>query len=504
MELFSLKTTTMTKKSPSRVARPLVGQVAERQESFRIETDSMGEMKVPATAYYGAQTQRAVENFPISELRFSRPFLCALGIVKRCAAGVNAELGLLEGKLAEAIETAAEQVIEGHLDDQFVVDIFQTGSGTSTNMNANEVIAGRANELLGGPRGGKSPIHPNDHVNRGQSSNDVIPTALHISVLETLERATLPALRKMQAALAAKAHEFDRIVKIGRTHLMDATPVRLGQEFGGYASLLEHGIRRLEGVRPHLAELAIGGTAVGTGLNTHQEFPQRIVGRISEFTGLQFTQAANYFEALGSRDAAVETSGALRSLAVSLTKIANDIRWLGSGPRCGIGEILLPEIQPGSSIMPGKVNPVLCESVMQVAAQVVGNDATIAWAGALGGNFELNVMQPVIAFNLLQSAALIATVCDAFTDRCVIGIRAHERRCTEQIELSLAMCTALASEIGYDEAAKIAQQSSETGRTVREIALEHPQLKATPDKVARLLDPRSQTERGAVIAGGAG
>jgi fumarate hydratase class II len=464
----------------------------------------MGEMRVPAAAYYGAQTQRAVENFPISDLQFPRPFIRALGIIKLCAARVNTELGLLDAELSKAIESSAQEVIDGKLDDQFVVDVFQTGSGTSTNMNANEVIAGRANELLSGPRGGNSPVHPNDHVNRGQSSNDVIPTAMHIAALELIERSTLPAIQKLHAALAAKAHEFDKIVKIGRTHLMDATPVRLGQEFSGYASMLEHGITRLGALRPHLAELAIGGTAVGTGINTHPEFPARIVRRIAELTGLPFTTATNYFEALGARDAAVEASGVLKTIAVSLTKIANDIRWLGSGPRCGIGEILLPETQPGSSIMPGKVNPVMCESLMQVVAQVIGNDATITWGAAIGGSFELNVMMPIIAFSLLQSAALIASACHPFTDKCVVGIRANERRCTEQIELSLAMCTVLAPEIGYDEAAKIAQQAYETGHTVREIALEHPKLRDTPDKVARLLDPWSQTERGVSVAGSGG
>jgi fumarate hydratase class II len=471
---------------------------------LRIERDSMGEMRVPRDAYYGAQTQRAVENFPISDMRLPRAFVRALGIIKLCAARVNAELGLLDAKLVGAIDTAAREVVDGKLDEQFVVDVFQTGSGTSTNMNANEVIAGRANELLGGPRGGKSPVHPNDHVNRGQSSNDVIPSAIHISTLQVIEHQTLPGLKKLHAALAAKAREFDRIVKIGRTHLMDATPVRLGQEFGGYASMIEHSIRRIEAVRPHLLELALGGTAVGTGINTHAEFPARVVRQIAGLTGLPFTTAANYFEALGGRDAAVETSGALRTVAVSLTKIANDIRWLGSGPRCGIGEILLPETQPGSSIMPGKVNPVMCESVLQVAAQVIGNDATVAWCGAMGGNFELNVMMPVLAFNLLQSAALVGSVCNAFTDKCVAGIQANERRCQEQIELSLAMCTALAVEIGYDEAAKIARQAYETGRSVRAIALEHPQLKDRPDRVAQLLDPWSQTERGATVTGAGG
>ncbi len=462
----------------------------------RVEQDSMGETQVPAAAYFGAQTQRAIENFAISDLRFPRAFLRALGIVKLCAARVNAELGLLDTALAQAIGAAAQEVLDGKFDDQFVVDLFQTGSGTSTNMNANEVIAGRANELLTGRRGGKSPVHPNDHVNRGQSSNDVIPAAIHIAALETIEHRTLPALQKLHAALATKAQEFDKIVKIGRTHLMDATPVRLGQEFGGYASILAHGIARMEGVRRHLGELAIGGTAVGSGINTHPEFAQRTVRKIVEHTGFPFVVAPNYFEALGGRDAAVEASGALRTVAVSLTKIANDIRWLGSGPRCGIGEILLPELQPGSSIMPGKVNPVMCEAMLQVAAQVIGNDATIAWSGGIGGSFELNVMMPVIAFNLLQSATLIANACDAFADKCVVGIRANERRCAEQIEQSLAMCTALATEIGYDEAAQVARTAYDTGRTVREVAFEHPKLKDRPDRVAQLLDPWSQTEHG--------
>jgi fumarate hydratase class II len=461
--------------------------------AWRTESDSMGETRVPSQAYYGAQTQRAVENFPISDLRLPRPFLRAIGIIKLCAARVNQQLGLLDSALAQAIELAAQEVADGKLDDQFVVDVFQTGSGTSTNMNANEVIAGRANELLGGPRGGRSPVHPNDHVNRGQSSNDVIPTAMHIATLELIERTTVPALQKLRAALTDKAIQFDGVVKIGRTHLMDATPVRLGQEFGGYASMVEHGIARLAAVRRHLAELAIGATAVGTGINTHPEFAHRIVACIAELTALPFTTAPNYFEALGARDAAVEASGALKSVAVSLTKVANDIRWLGSGPRCGIGEIILPAIQPGSSIMPGKVNPVMCESVMQVAAQVVGNDAAVTWAGAIGGTFELNVMMPVIAFDLLQSATLIAHVCHAFADKCVGGIRANERRCLDGVEQSLAMCTALATEIGYDEASKISQRAFETGRTVREIASEHPKYLHDPDKLARLLDPWKQT-----------
>jgi fumarate hydratase class II len=461
---------------------------------YRIEKDFLGEVRVPLEVYYGAQTQRAIENFPISGLRFTRSFIRALGIVKYCAARVNSELGLLDAPLAAAIETAAQEVMDGKFDDQFLVDVFQTGSGTSTNMNANEVIAGRANELIAGQRGGKEPVHPNDHVNLGQSSNDVIPTALHISVLEVIAHQTRPALEALRAALDRKAREFDKIVKIGRTHLMDATPVRLGQEFGGYASMVQHGLSRLDGVETHLAELALGGTAVGTGINTHPEFARRTVAQIVRVTELPFTNANNFFEALGARDAAVETSAGLKTVAVSLTKIANDIRWLGSGPRCGIGEIRLPDVQPGSSIMPGKVNPVLCESLMQVAAQVVGNDATITWAGAFGGTLELNVMMPVIAFNLLQSASLLARACAIFADKCVAGLQANDQRCAEQVERSLAMCTALVPEIGYDEAAKIARTALESGRTVREVAQEHLSFRDRRDRLQQLLAPWNQTD----------
>jgi fumarate hydratase class II len=458
-------------------------------DDFRLERDFMGEVRVPAQAYYGAQTQRAVENFPISGLRFTRPFIRALGLVKSCSARANLELGLLDPPLAAAIGTAAQEVIDGKLDDQFVVDVFQTGSGTSTNMNANEVIAGRANELLTTRRGGKDPVHPNDHVNLGQSSNDVIPTTIHISMMEVIEHHTKPALEALHEALTTKAQEFDKVVKIGRTHLMDATPLRLGQEFSGYASMVQHDLQRLLGVRPHLAELAIGGTAVGTGINTHPEFGRRVVSHIARIAQLPFTVAPNYFEALGARDAAVEASAMFKTLAVSLTKVANDIRWLGSGPRCGIAEIRLPEIQPGSSIMPGKTNPVLCESLMQVAAQVIGNDATVCWAAALGSNFELNVMMPVIACNMLQSAMLLANVCRIFSDKCVSGIQANEQRCSEQVERSLALCTALVPQIGYDEAAQIARRAFETGRTVREIAQEHKAFRDRPELLARLLTP---------------
>ena len=457
---------------------------------YRIEADSMGEIQVPAQAYYGAQTARAVENFPVSQLRFPRPFIWALGLIKKHAALTNATLGLLPEQLAQAISRAAQEVIEGQLDHQFVVDIFQTGSGTSTNMNANEVIACRAIELLTGKRGDKS-IHPNDHVNRGQSSNDVIPTAIHLSTLEELVRQLIPALSELHRELAAKSELFWNVLKIGRTHLQDATPIRLGQEFSGYASMVEHGLTRLRQVQAHLGELALGGTAVGTGINTHPEFARRVIAGIAAETGLPLTEAPNHFEAQGSRDACVEASGALRTLAVSLIKIANDIRWLGSGPRCGLGELQLPSTQPGSSIMPGKVNPVMCEMLIQVGAQVIGNDATIAFSGTFG-NLELNVMLPVIAHNLLESVALLSSASRIFTRRCVAGLEANRDRCEGAIERSLAMCTSLAPVIGYDNAAKIAKIAHQTGRTVREVALEQSGLDQA--RLDQLLDPTAQTK----------
>src|SRR2546426_11298581 len=365
----------------------------------RLERDSLGEMEVPADVYYGASTARAVQNFPISGLRFPRPFIRALGLIKRAAAEVNMDLGLLERPVGTAIVTAATQVADGRLDDQFVLDIFQTGSGTSTNMNANEVISNRATELLGGARGSKL-VHPNDHVNLGQSSNDVIPTAIHIAAGEMMQQQLIPALSCLQKALARKAKEFDKIVKIGRTHLQDATPVRLGQEFSGYARQIELGIQRVTRAQHALSEVALGGTAVGTGLNCHPKFSAKVLAIISKETGCTFTEAKNHFEAQSTQDSLVEASGELKTIAVSLMKIANDIRWLGSGPRCGLGEILLPETQPGSSIMPGKVNPVIAEAVTMVAAQVMGNDVTIM-VGGQAANFELIVMLPVMAHNLL-------------------------------------------------------------------------------------------------------
>ncbi len=460
---------------------------------FRIEADSMGQMRIPEKAYWGAETQRAVENFPVSNLRFPRRFLRALGMLKRASAEANRELALLPKDLAEAISLAAQEVTEGKLDDQFVLDIFQTGSGTSTNMNANEVIANRANEILGGKIGDKRPVHPNDHVNLGQSSNDIIPSSIHIAALEGIQRDLLPALNSLQSILEEKAREFDRVVKIGRTHLQDATPIRLGQEFSGYASMVQHGMRRLENTGRHLAELAVGGTAVGTGINTHPAFAGLVVGKISEMTGLTFREAENHFEAQGAKDALVEASSALKTLATSLMKMANDIRWLGSGPRCGIGEIILPEVQPGSSIMPGKVNPVIPEALCQVAAQVIGNDATIA-IGGMSGNFELNVMMPVMAHNLLQSISLLANASLLFAQKYVRGLKADGERCREMIEKSLAMATALSPHIGHDAAARIAREAYESGKTIRQVAREKKVLPS--EKLEKILDPWRMTEPG--------
>ncbi len=462
------------------------------RQKFRIEKDSMGAVKVPMSAYYGAQTQRAIENFPISGIGFPSRFIRALAIVKFAAASVNEELRLLDPKIASVVRRAASEVIEGKLDKEFVVDIFQTGSGTSTNMNANEVIANRALEFLGKPRGGKE-VHPNDHVNMGQSSNDVIPAAIHISALEAFQRDLLPALEGLHGALRKKSQEFDRIVKIGRTHLADATPIRLGQEFGGYARQIELNIHRIKGACSGLEELALGGTAVGTGINTHPEFPSHTVKKISDITKLNFREAQNHFEAQAAKDAVVQASGTLKTLAVSLTKIANDLRWLSSGPRCAIGEISLPDTQPGSSIMPGKVNPVMCESVLQVAAHVMGCDTTITLC-AQAGNFELNVMMPVMALRLLEAITFSAAVANAFTEKCVVGIRANKERCEELIEKSLAMVTSLAPVIGYDAAAKIAKESFASGKTVREVAKAHKVL--PDDHLNKILDPWRMTEPG--------
>ncbi len=466
--------------------------MASVEPQFRVEKDSMGEVKVPQQAYYGAQTQRAVDNFPVSQRRFPREFIRALGLIKLAAAQVNREMGLLEERVTAPIVQAAQEVVDGKLDADFPIDIYQTGSGTSTNMNANEVMANRAVEVMGGARGSRL-IHPNDHVNMCQSSNDVIPTAIHVAALEGIDKHLLPALRTLYRALAAKAKEFDDDIKIGRTHLMDATPIRLGQEFSGYARQVELGIRRVESARPSLAELALGGTAVGTGLNAHPEFAKRVIARLGGLTGIEFREAENHFEAQGAQDALVEASGALKTIAVSLMKIANDLRWLGSGPRCGIGELMLPELQPGSSIMPGKVNPVIPESVIQVAAQVLGNDLVVTLGGQWGA-LELNTMMPVMASNLLESIQILGHAAANFAERCIVGIQANRERCAELIEQSQAMCTALAPEIGYDAAAQIAKESFATDRTVRQVARERQVL--PEDRLNELLDPRRMTEPG--------
>jgi len=457
----------------------------------RTEHDSMGPVEVPEDAYYGASTRRAVLNFPISGLRFSRRFIRVLGLIKRAAAEVNAELGLLEPRLAEAIARAADEVAEGRLDEHFVADVFQTGSGTSTNMNANEVIANRAAELLGGQRGSKL-VHPNDHVNLGQSSNDVIPTATHLSALLAIREELVPALSALQASLSAKAEEFWPVIKTGRTHLQDATPIRLGQEFRGYAGQVERALRRVERAAADLEEVALGGTAVGTGLNTHPLFAARVCERLSAATGLAVRETDNHFQAQNNLDAVVGCSGALRAAAVALFKIANDISWLGSGPRAGLGELSVPEVQPGSSIMPGKVNPVVPEALIQVCAQVVGNDATVALAGHRSF-FELNTMMPVAGYNLLQSIELLAAAARNFAERCVDGLRATERG-PELVEKGLAIATGLAPLIGYDAAAEVAKEAARSGRTIREVAQERAEL--SDEGLQRALDPTSMTEPG--------
>ncbi len=453
----------------------------------------MGEMEVPADALYGASTQRAVLNFPVSGTGFSRPMIRAMGLVKWAAALTNAELKLLESSKAEAIAAAAQEVADGLLDTHFVVDVYQTGSGTSTNMNANEVIANRCSQHAGKPIGSRDPVHPNDHVNMSQSSNDVIPTAIHIAVAESLRNDLAPALLSLHSSLAVKAEAFHPVIKIGRTHLMDATPVRLGQVFGGYARQIELSASRTHKAINALLELPLGGTAVGTGINCHPRFARLAIEHIAEKTNISFREAVDHFEAQAAKDALVEASGQIKTIAVSLFKIANDIRWLSSGPRCGIGEIQLPATQPGSSIMPGKVNPVMAESVMQVAARVVGNDAAVAWAGA-NGNFELNVMMPVMAHSLLESIRLLSTAAALFQNRCVEGIEANVERCEGLIELSMSMVTSLAPLIGYDRAAAIAKESVATGKTVRQICVEQQVL--PPDRLAAALDPVSMTAPG--------
>ena len=457
--------------------------------AYRIEQDSLGEMQVPEDALYGAQTARAVDNFPISGIRLKQPMVRALGLIKKHAAQSNLELGLLPAEIADVIIRAATEVIDGKLSEHFPVDIFQTGSGTSSNMNANEVIANRAARLLGQPIGSKA-VHPNDQVNLGQSSNDVFPSAIHIACAEQLHRQLLPSLEQLLQQLTEKSEQFKDILKIGRTHLQDATPIKMGQVFSGYARQVELAHERLSVCSSSLYELPLGGTAVGTGINTHPEFAPRTIAAIARETCLPFREASNHFEAQGAKDALVTTSSSLKTCAVSLFKVANDIRFLSSGPRCGIGELVLPAVQPGSSIMPGKINPVMAESLMQVCAQVIGNDATVALCG-LSGNFELNVMMPVLAHNILESIELLSRGVRAFEEKCLADLQTDEQRCADLLEKSLALVTALVPEIGYDRAAELAKQAHKTGKTLRELALEDG---IAADLLDKLLDPATMTE----------
>ena len=454
----------------------------------RIEKDSMGEVKVPADALYGASTQRAVDNFPISDLRFSRRFIWALGLQKGSSAIIAAKMGHLDQGKADAILQAADEVMSGDLDDQFVLDIFQTGSGTSTNTNANEVIAARANQILG-----DGEVHPNDEVNFGQSSNDVIPTAIHLAAVAAMREELLPALDKLAGSLEAKASELADVVKSGRTHLMDATPVTLGQEFGGYAAQVRKGVDRVEKVLPELEELALGGTAVGTGINAPEGYAEAVIGLMAERSGFPYREADDHFEAQGSKDATVMASGVLKTLATSLFKIANDIRFLGSGPTSGISELKIPALQPGSSIMPGKVNPVMSEMMMMVTAHVIGNDAAITWGGA-NGNFELNVMMPMIVHNLLESIELLANAADTFAERCVDGLEANDQRARELVEKNAIIVTALNPHIGYDNGARIAKEAVASGRSVRELVLEAGLM--SEDELDEALDIKGMTEGG--------
>jgi fumarate hydratase class II len=462
---------------------------ADSAGEFRVEHDSMGEVRVPAGAKWRATTQRAIENFPVSGLRLARGQIEALARIKAAAATVNAELGILDAETAAAIREAADEVTRGDWDDQFPIDVFQTGSGTSSNMNANEVIATLASEKLG------RPVHPNDHVNASQSSNDVFPSSIHIAATGGVIRQLVPALGHLAAALERKRDEFASVVKSGRTHLMDATPVTLGQEFGGYAAQVRHGIERLEASLPRLAELPLGGTAVGTGINMPPGFAARVIADVAAQTGLPLTEARDHFEAQGARDGLVEASGQLRTIAVSLYKVSNDLRWMGSGPRTGLGEINLPDLQPGSSIMPGKVNPVIPEAMCMVCAQVIGNDATVAFGGA-AGNFELNVMLPILAHDLLESIRLLANMSRLFADRCVDGITANAERLRQLAESSPSIATPLNRFIGYDEAAKVAKQALAEGKTIREVVLERgyvEQGKITLEQLDRALDVLSMT-----------
>ena len=453
---------------------------------FRIETDSMGQIKVPKNKYYGAQTARSLMNFKIGGDRFPRELIRAFGILKKAAAMTNKELGLLPSEKADLIIQAADEVIEGKLDEHFPLVVWQTGSGTQTNMNANEVISNKAIEISGGILGSKKPIHPNDDVNKAQSSNDTFPTAMHIAAVEEIHRRLIPMITKLRDALQRKSDEFKDIIKIGRTHLMDAVPLTFGQEFGGYVQMLSNGLERINAALPRLYELALGGTAVGTGLNTHPVFALRAAEKIAELTGKPYVSARNKFEALATHDALVEFHGVLKTLAASLMKIANDVRWLGSGPRCGLGEVHLPENEPGSSIMPGKVNPTQSEAMTMVCAQVFGNDVAVNFGGA-SGNFELNVFKPVIIFNVLNSIRLLSDACESFTDNCVAGIEANENNIKKHLENSLMLVTALNPHIGYDNAAKVAKKAHAENKTLKEAAVELGLL--TAEKFDELVRP---------------
>ena len=458
------------------------------KKNMRIEKDSMGDVNVPDKAYYGAQTQRAIDNFKISNLQFSKSFINSLAIIKRSAAIANCKLDKLDSKISKAITQACDEILNGNFNDQFKVDIFQTGSGTSSNMNVNEVVANRASEILGGGLGSREPVHPNDHVNLGQSSNDVIPSAIHISVYIDIANKLLPSLTKLEKSLLDKKNQFDSIIKIGRTHLQDATPISLGQEFSGYVYQIKKSINRIKDAQKSLLDLALGGTAVGTGINTHAKFGLTIADEISKYTNCNFSESENHFESQATQDSIVHLSGSLKTLSVSLHKIANDIRWLASGPRSGIGELTLPAVQPGSSIMPGKVNPVICESLIQVCAKVIGNDSAIT-LGGLGGFFELNVMLPLVAYSTLESIDLLSNGVDMFREKLIEGLSANEKVCENYIEGSLAMCTSLAPVIGYDKAAHLAHLAFDSGKTVREVALEEQVL--SKNKLEKLLDPKN-------------
>ncbi len=457
------------------------------EQNYRIEHDSLGDIQVPADALYAAQTQRAVENFPISDLRFPRTFIRALGMIKAAAAAVNVDLGLMQPEVASAIRRAAAEVEEGKYDSHFPLDIFQTGSGTSTNMNANEVIANLATQYLG------DTVHPNDHVNMGQSSNDVIPTAIHLSAYLAVAEDLIPGLKYLETALLDKATEVDHVVTTGRTHLMDAMPIRLGQELGGWASQIAQGIERIEGTLPRIGELTQGGTAVGTGINAHPEFAERIAEKLAEMTGLPLLPCRNFFVGLSTQDAAVELSGQLKTVAVSLMKISNDLRWMNSGPIAGISEISLPALQPGSSIMPGKINPVIPEAVTMVCAQVMGNDLTIT-IGGQAGNFQLNVMLPVIAYNLLQSIHTLGSASRVLADKAIAGFTVNEERISDLVGRNPILVTALNPVIGYESGAKIAKRSYAEGRLLKDVALEETDLSG--EELERLLDPRQLTEGG--------